>query len=273
VRNPGILALASGARLVDAITAAGGYTPTADLARVAISHAGDPKPVCTVDLCRFLLAGDASANAALSLGDTVYVPSRESYVIGMVNVLGAVRQSGQHPITKGMTLREAVMLAGGPTELADPASVTLRHEGATEAAPIDYAKAASGDPVSNPELQPGDTVYFAPHTALGYYTIQGGVVSPGRYELRGETSVTEAIAIAGGVRGKVKLNNVSILRGASGTPTTMKASVGDIMAGKSPNVPLQNGDSIIVPAPREKPDLLKIASFGLSIAWLIFRTR
>jgi len=274
VKKPGILALDRGACLVDAITAAGGYTPTADLSKVSISHAGDTKPACSVDLGRFLLAGDTTANVAVSFGDTVFVPSRESYVVGMVSVLGAVRQSGQHPITEGMTVREAVMLAGGPTELADPTSVTLRHEGSSEAVAIDYAKAAGGDPASDPKLKPGDTIYFAPRAQLGYYTIQGGVMTPGRYELRGETSITEAIAIAGGARGKVRLNEVSILRSSNGgAPITTRASVGDIMAGKSPNVSIQNGDNIIVPAPRGGPDLLKIASVAASIAWILLRTR
>lgn len=271
VKNPGILALASGAKLIDAITAAGGYTPNADLSKVSLSHMG-PNPVATtIDLSKFLLGGDVSVNVALAMGDTIQIPTKVTNTIGSVSVLGAVRQSGTQPITQGMTVREAIMAAGGPTEFADTMNVTVRHDGATENMPVDYAKAAQGDPNANILLRPGDTVYVAARQQLGFYTIQGGVGSPGRYEIKGPTSITEAIAIAGGIKSKVNMNDVSILRGSAGETKTMKLKVGEIMVGKSPNVPIQDGDNIIVPNAPEKHDMMGIASLAVSLAWLLLR--
>ena len=128
---------------MDVITTAGSYTPQAsDLTRVQITHTGGT--TATVDLSKFILGGDASANVLVSTGDTIFIPARDTETIGTITVLGAVREPGQRQIVNGMTVREGIMLAGGPTELADLKQITVRHVGATENLPIVYASSASG---------------------------------------------------------------------------------------------------------------------------------
>jgi len=271
VRSPGIYTVAGGARLLDAITAAGGYTPTADMSRIAVSHAGDSGAAVTVDLGKFLLSGAAGVNIPISAGDTIVVPTRESAVVGTVTILGAVRQSGQHPIVQGTTLREAIMLAGGPTEIADLGSVTLRREGSADTVRFDYARAASGDASANPELKPGDVIYVAAREQFGYFTIQGAVARPGRYEITGRTSITEAIAIAGGVGNRARLNDVRILRSPNGKTETIRANLSQIMVGQAENVPVQNADHVFVAAGKERPDMLRIVSLAVSLGWLLTR--
>lgn len=267
VKAPGVYPVSAGARLMDAITLAGGYTPVADLTRVAVSKPGDSPT--TVDLSRFIMAGDATVNLPIVGGDTIYVPTKETEVIGTVTVLGAVRQPGQHQIIRGMTVREAVMLAGGPTEIADLSSVSVRHVGSSDTTPIDYIAASAGNPGANPELKPGDVVYIGARGQLGFYTIYGSVANPGRYELRDKTSITEAIAMAGGVKDRAKLGEVRILRNSDGNPSTLKANVSSIMDGKSPNLPIRDQDSIYVPAKKDKPDYMRILSIGVSLGWLL----
>jgi len=262
VKNPGLYSLTGGARLMDVITAAGGYTPSADLSKVKITRAGDVGS-STIDLSKFLLSGDAGANPAVGSGDTIVIPSLGPAAIGTVTILGAVRQSGRQSITQGTTLREAVMMAGGPTEFADISNITLRRDGSSEPVILNYA---SGDPESNPELKPGDVIYVGAMEQLGTYTIQGAVGSPGRFDLKGKTSITEAIAIAGGVRDRAKLGDVRILR-ASGD--TLQANVSEIMAGRNQNISIQDGDSIFVPAGGQRPDFLRVLSLAVSIAWLV----
>jgi len=269
VQKPGVYLVTAGARVMDVIAAAGGYTPNADLSSIKISHAGSSGAAAVVDLSKFLLSGDTSVNAAVAAGDTIWIPTRTTAAMGMVMVLGAVRQSGEYAVTQGMTLREAVMLAGGPTEFADLSSVTLRRQGSSQTITIDYAKAAAGDPSANPELKPGDVIYVAAREQVGFYTIQGAVTSPGRYDLRGKTPITEAIAIAGGVRDRAKLNDVRILRASDGAARTIQANISDIMAGKAENLTIENGDSIFVPTGSSRTDYLRIASLLISLAWLI----
>lgn len=269
VQKPGPCSLAEGARLMDALAAAGGYTANADLSRITISRAGDSARVIVVDLGKFVLSGDGSANVAVNTGDTIVVPAKETRTIGTVMVLGAVRQSGQHPLTEGMTLREAVMLAGGPTEVADLSNITLRREGVAEVTRIDYTRAAAGDVDANPELKPGDVIFVAAREQLGFYTVMGAVMNPGRYELKGKTTLTEAIAIAGGVQERAKMSDVRILRSSAGTNQTLNANLSSIMAGQSENIVIQNGDSVYVGAEKGKVDYLRILSLAISLAWLL----
>ena len=269
VKSPGVYSVPSGAQLMDVITMAGGYSQTADLSKVAINHKGNTST--TIDLSKFLLAGDAGQNVQMSAGDTIFIPTRETEVIGIVTVLGAVRQAGQHQIVKGMTVREAIMLAGGPTELADINKVTLRHAGTSEALRIDYVAASSGLLTANPELKPGDVIYVAAREVLGHYTIYGAVATPGRYELKDKTTLTEAIAMAGGAREKARLDNVKILRTTNGTNQTIVANVTAIMGGKAENIIVQDQDSIYVNQPKEGIDWFKMLSVGASLAWLLLR--
>ncbi|MHB0913130.1 MAG: SLBB domain-containing protein [Armatimonadota bacterium] len=261
VKQPGIYQVEKGARLMDVITLAGGYLETADLSKVSITKPNAES--ATIDLNRFLLTGDTGANVPVDAGYTVYVPARQTAVIGTVMVLGAVRQSGEHSIVDGMTVREALMLAGGPTETADLGRVELRRPGSTGTTTVDYAAACSGTG-ENPELKPGDVIYVSAKEYLGSYTIQGAVANPGKYELKEPTSITEAIAIAGGVRGHARLGEVRILRDSVAVRTNVKA----IMSGETANVQLRAGDNINVPEEKGKPDYLRLISVAASLAWI-----
>ncbi len=269
VRTPGIYPVASSSHVMDAITAAGGYAAKADLSRVTVAHSNNAEASVTVDLNKFMLTGDTSANIALTSGDTVVVPSRESVAIGSVNVIGAVRLAGTYPITQGMTVREAVMQAGGPNEFADTKKIILRHEGSSEAISIDSVLANSGDPASNPALRPGDVVFVAPKQILGYFTIQGAVIKPGRYEIKEAVSVTDAIAIAGGTTERPKLNEVRILRPSAGGMQTVAANVSDILVGKSANIAISDGDTVYIPGKGEKTNYLQFLSVAVSLGWLL----
>ena len=269
VKNSGVFAAPSGSRIMDIITMAGSYTPAADLSRVTVTHPGSPN--ITTDLSKFLLSGDANMNIAVNSGDNIYIPTRDTEAIGIVTVLGAVRQSGQFQIVKGLTVREAIMLAGGPTEVADMTKVTLRHAGSTVSVPVDYVAANSGVMGANPELRPGDMVYVTPREMLGYYTIYGAVGTPGRFDLKAKTTLTEAIAMAGGVKDRAQLEKTRILRDTNGITQTLQVNVTDIMNGKAANVAIQNQDSIYVNQAGSKTDYLRVISVGASLAWLLMK--
>lgn len=69
---------------------------------------------------RDLEAGDLSRNLILRDGDTVFIPRAE-----VVYVFGEVREPGSYPIEPGMTVLQALSLAGGATEFAALKRITV----------------------------------------------------------------------------------------------------------------------------------------------------
>ncbi|MGD1896766.1 MAG: SLBB domain-containing protein [Phormidesmis sp.] len=67
--------------LVSALETAGGITQSADLRQVVIQRPNESGPTQTIvaDLWQFLNTGDLRYNTALRDGDTVYIPTRESF--------------------------------------------------------------------------------------------------------------------------------------------------------------------------------------------------
>lgn len=124
VRSPGAYPLAAETSLIE-ILALAGLTPTASGAAVVVraggrtpaGNGGEPLPADNADTIRVNLrdleGGDLSRNVLLRDGDTVFVPRAE-----VVYVFGEVREPGSYPIQEGMTVLQALSLAGGSTEFA-----------------------------------------------------------------------------------------------------------------------------------------------------------
>ena len=80
--------------------------------------------------------------------------------------------------------------------------------------------------------------------------ILGMVARPGAYFLTGNTTVLDAIAMAGGFKDFAKQKSVYVLRQAGdGTQQRMPFNYKDVIKGKSPeqNVRLQTGDTVVIP--------------------------
>lgn len=83
-----------------------------------------------------------------------------------------------------------------------------------------------------------------------YFTAAGQVAKPGRYELRGDTTVVEGIATAGGFTSASKHSQVLLVRRISDQWSEAKLlNVKKIMASKdlSEDVYLRPGDMLIIP--------------------------
>jgi polysaccharide export outer membrane protein len=122
VRNVGAYPLTGGMTLIEALAKAGSPTPAAgdEVIVVRGGGAGDgsnqiPPDRETVRLSlRDLQSGTATVrNVALQDGDMIYVPRAES-----VYVFGEVKNPGSYAIQSGMTVLQALSLAGGLTQYA-----------------------------------------------------------------------------------------------------------------------------------------------------------
>ena len=91
-----------------------------------------------------------------------------------VSVSGAVRQAGQLPITNvPLTLVDAIDLAGGITDTADPQNVKWTHNGVDKVVSVEDIR-AHGDLAQNHLLSDGDIVYV-PSNANSKVFVMGEV--------------------------------------------------------------------------------------------------
>jgi polysaccharide export outer membrane protein len=81
------------------------------------------------------------------------------------------------------------------------------------------------------------------------FTVTGQVEKPGSYPLKGETTVLEAIGIAGGFSKYASQNSVKVLRMENGKKKTISVKVGKISktGDRSKDISLKRGDIIYVP--------------------------
>jgi protein involved in polysaccharide export with SLBB domain len=144
------LELAQGDRIRDLLVKAGGPSPLADLRLAVIerSGSGGPRRQIPIDLQRLLVEKEEYQNIPLENGDVFMLPPVEDKVY----VLGEAKSPGPQDFRAGLTVREYLALAGGPTVRArfKNAIVTFR-DGRTfkvdEAPPVE-----PGAVVSIPEV-------------------------------------------------------------------------------------------------------------------------
>ncbi|BDG09648.1 polysaccharide biosynthesis/export family protein [Anaeromyxobacter paludicola] len=144
-------------RVSDAIAAAKGTGPEADLREVTLSRAGK---TYVLDLQRFYEEGDQTQNWLLAPDDTVHVPDRSA---NKVFVLGEVRQPQTRQMQKArMSLAEALSDVGWLDPLAaDPAQIFVLR-GSYEAPQIYRLDASQADAMLlavNFPLRPRDVVF------------------------------------------------------------------------------------------------------------------
>ena len=122
VRSPGKYALAGEMTLIEALAQAGSTT-TAAGTEVLILHSADPsrpeqaEPAATPDNrttrvnLSDLQSGKILNNVMLREGDTIFIPKAERFF-----VTGHVRTPGAYTFEPGMTVLQAISLAGGLSE-------------------------------------------------------------------------------------------------------------------------------------------------------------
>lgn len=77
-------------------------------------------------------------------------------------------------------------------------------------------------------------------------TIMGQVAKPGMFPFTRGMTLIQALSQAGGLTGIANLDKVNLTRRTTGGSRTVVISIGTIMEGRSPDIPLQSGDRIFV---------------------------
>ena len=170
----------------------------------------------------------------------------EQYRSQRVFVMGEVRAPGPVPLTGGMTLIEALSRAGSTLPTSSGELAVVRGQGAkgpvmpgqdagTEVFRASIRQLESGSLAENIDLRDGDTI-FVPRAETAY--VFGQVKNPGGYALQKDTTVLQALSLAGGVTENGAMNRVRIVRIIAGNKKELKVNLTDVV---------RPGDTIIVP--------------------------
>jgi len=95
-------------------------------------------------------------------------------------------------------------------------------------------------------VSPEVTVIVLQVNAPKYYII-GYVSRPGTFPLRGDTSVLQALALAGGLTQFASPRSIKLIRATRGRQDVRKINYYDIIESGEGNYLLKSGDTIVVP--------------------------
>jgi len=80
------------------------------------------------------------------------------------------------------------------------------------------------------------------------FFVIGNVIRPGTYPLRGETSVLQALSLAGGFTQFASLKNIKLIRNIAGRQEVRRINYNKLIdEGGEGNYLLGSGDTIVVP--------------------------
>jgi len=190
-----------------------------------------------------------------------------------VAVTGAVAKPGSYEIIGPRTLLEVLSLAGGfinqgyPTgggaQAGDVVNI-IRHQNApdlaktmkegtaaqpfapkTETMVIDLRRLVSGqEPQLNIPVRNGDVVHV-PFAGTAY--VLGGVRKPGNIAVKENITISQAVAMAGGVDPILGTSSITIMRfDDQGKPISINTNLSSIIARTDPDLPLKDSDVVVV---------------------------
>jgi len=205
-------------------------------------------------------------NAQFLVNPQITVEVKE-YRHQRVAVTGAVEKPGSYEIIGPRTLLEVLSLAGGLSNKTGAACGdvvnVIRHQNApdlvktvnaaaarpfapqTETVVIDLRRLVSGEaPELNLAVRNGDVVHV-PFAGTAY--VLGGVKKPGNIVVRDKLTVSQAVAMAGGVDPILGTNNITVMRfDKQGKPMRINTNLDSIIDKKDPDLAVKDNDVVLV---------------------------
>lgn len=256
VVHPGDIEFHPPVRLTQAVGAAGGGLPNADMHRIVLTRSTGEREI--VDLSRPDLTSGTDADVQLNVGDLVFVPENRAEV----TVVGEVKEPGSYDYKDNMTVMDALTACGGVLDdTADLKAAMVTHDG--KDMPVDmYSMLHQGDMTNNIKLSSGDRI-VVPQMRNRIYVF-GDVQHPGYYLYKPNDRMLDALQGVGGPNADADLDKINLIRI---DPTKNVANFQRVDVGKflkkgdmSTNLTVQPGDCLYVPS--------KTRGFHMEDAWV-----
>jgi polysaccharide biosynthesis/export protein len=251
VLRPGSHRISSAGTVMTALYAAGGPTDDGSLRRVEIRRGGRLAGV--LDVYDYLLRGDASGDVRLQNGDIVFVPIHGP----RVRIVGEIARPATYELKGDETLNDAIRFAGGFKASASLQRIqverilppAMRSPGRDRVIMDVATNPTDGSAPAAPVLA-GDVVRVFPVTTRvrNRVVVRGNVWSPGPQGITpGQTSLSEVLRTAGGVKPDTYLGQVLISRlQPDSTRIQLRASLVDTLGNVVADMAMAEDDEIIV---------------------------
>jgi polysaccharide biosynthesis/export protein len=167
-----------------------------------------------------------------------------------VSLIGSVQTPGTYSLNGPRTIIQMLAQAGGVRTDAGKGIFVFRQDQKGQSTRLGILREnllMKGDPAWNILLRAGDVVNIPPQEQISI-SLFGAVAQPGVYTLvsGSESTLLKAIARAGGLQ-RASKGGVKIKRkDGSGKETVMEVNLDELLSGKKPDIPLQDGDLIII---------------------------
>lgn len=256
VIQPGTYALSSFSTVFHALYRAGGVNQIGSLRNVQVTRNG--KTVAKVDVYDFIMKGKTQDDIRLQEGDVIIVPAYEA----LVQISGNVKRPMKFEMKKNETLATLIGYAGGFSADAYTRSLRVVRQNGEEyeintVKEIDY----SAYPMRNGDVVTAEAIL---NRFTNKLEVRGAVYRPGIYQLNGEINTVRALVNeAKGLTGDAFTNRAVLQREREDLTTEIiSVDVRSIMAGTSPDIPLQKNDILYIPSIHDLEDRGDVAIFG-----------
>ena len=163
-----------------------------------------------------LTFSEAKANLEMEFARH-YKPSQVKINVSMgrlrslgVFVVGNARRPGSYTVSSFSTLVNALFASGGPNKQGTMRDIQVNRNGNTIVRFDLYDFLLKGDKTRDIRLMPEDVIFIPPVSPLA--AIAGNVRTPAIYELKGETTLEDLIAMAGGLSDIAFTGRVQLIR-------------------------------------------------------------
>jgi len=157
-------------------------------------------------------------------------------------VLGEAYKPGAYTISSLSTITHALISSGGVSDIASLRNIQLKRSGKLISTLDLYDLLILGDTSKDVRLQASDVIYIP--TVAGRVSIDGQVLRPAIYELKGETTAADLIALAGGLGAKAFPQSARVERiNDDGFMTVVDI---DLTKSEGQSLVLESGDSLLI---------------------------
>jgi polysaccharide biosynthesis/export protein len=193
---------------------------------------------------------------------SVFVKEHKSKLVSVVGFVGA---PGSYELLGRQTLLDALANAKGLRDNAGKTVYLTRTEenGRRQSYVVDLEELLlKGNSEINLVLKPGDIVYVP---EAGTVFVEGAVKRPGSFPIKGSSTVSQGIALAGGLTGYADSGDVKLIRYLGNGKREIKdLDLGKIQKGQADDPVIMDRDAIIVGASTAKRIL-----YGLRLNFLL----